>query len=145
MIIEMNMDEILINKQITINRCLKRIREDFQDDFESNFTKQDAVILNIERACQAAIDMGNRVIRIQKLGLPQSNRDTFVKLEVNGIISQELSRKMQAMAGFRNLAVYDYGSMNIAVVIDIIEKRINDLPIFASLVVTQFGNISNSV
>lgn len=139
------MDEILINKQTTINRCLKRINEDFQDDFESNFTKQDAVILNIERACQAAIDMGNRVIRIKKLGLPQSNRDTFVKLEINGIISQELSRKMQAMAGFRNLAVHDYGSMNIAVVIDIIESRIKDLPIFASLIVTQFGNISNSV
>lgn len=137
------MDEILINKQTTINRCLKRISEDFQDDFESNFTQQDAVILNIERACQAAIDMGNRVIRIQKLGLPQSNRDTFVKLEVNGIISQELSRKMQAMAGFRNLAVHDYGSMNITVVIDIIENRLNDLPVFAELIMGKFGNLSN--
>jgi len=137
------MDEILINKLTTINRCLKRISEDFQYDFGSNFTKQDAVILNIERACQAAIDMGNRVIRIKKLGLPQSNRDTFVKLEINGIVSRDMSLKMQAMAGFRNLAVHDYGSMNIAVVIDIIEHRINDLPVFAGLIVNQFGSNSN--
>lgn len=73
----------------------------------------------------------------------QSNRDTFVKLEINGIISQEISLKMQAMAGFRNLAVHDYGSMNIAVVIDIIENRLNDLPIFAELIMGKFGNLSN--
>lgn len=131
------MDEILINKKTTINRCIKRIQDDFQDDFKSNYTKQDAVILNIERACQAAIDMGNRMIRIKNLGLPQSNRDTFLKLEKDGIISAELSKKLQSMAGFRNLAVHDYGSMNIDVIINIIENNLADLVHFAELMVSQ--------
>ena len=131
------MDEILINKKTTINRCIKRIQDDFQDDFKSNYTKQDAVILNIERACQAAIDMGNRMIRIKNLGLPQSNRDTFLKLEKDGIISAELSKKLQSMAGFRNLAVHDYGSMNIDVIINIIENYLEDLVHFAELMVSQ--------
>ena len=131
------MDEILINKKTTINRCIKRIQDDFQDDFKSNYTKQDAVILNIERACQAAIDMGNRMIRIKNLGLPQSNRDTFLKLEKDGIISAELSKKLQSMAGFRNLAVHDYGSMNIDVIINIIENNLQDLVHFAELMVSQ--------
>ena len=51
MTLKKNMDEILINKSATISRCIKRIREDYQDDFKVNFTKQDSVILNIERAC----------------------------------------------------------------------------------------------
>jgi len=134
------MDEILINKKTTINRCIKRIHDDFQDDFKFNYTKQDAVILNIERACQAAIDMGNRVVRKRNLGLPQSNRDTFIKLEKEGIISSDLSIIMQAMAGFRNLAVHDYGSMNIEVVINIIENNLDDLVKFAESMVRQIND-----
>ncbi|MEE4285818.1 MAG: DUF86 domain-containing protein [Mariniphaga sp.] len=127
------MDEILINKSGTISRCIKRIREDYQDDFKVNFTKQDSVILNIERACQASIDIGNRLVRIKNLGLPQSNRDTFLKLEQNKIISPEMSKSLQAMAGFRNLAVHNYGSLNIDVVIDIIENHILLLQNFAEI------------
>ena len=72
MITKINMDEILINKKTSIERCLKRIYDDFQDDFLTNYTKQDSVILNIERACQMAIDMGNRAIKLKAPGLPQS-------------------------------------------------------------------------
>ena len=127
------MDEILLNKSATISRCIKRILEDYQDDFKVNFTKQDSVILNIERACQASIDIGNRLVRIKKLGLPQSNRDTFIKLEQNKIISPEMSKNLQAMAGFRNLAVHNYGSLNIDVIINIIENHILLLQDFAEI------------
>ncbi len=135
MILKKNMDEILINKQTTINRCIKRIGEDYQDDFRENFTRQDSVILNIERACQTAIDMGNRIVKLKNLGLPQSNRDTFIKLEKNRIISPELSSKMQAMAGFRNLAVHDYGSINLDIVVSIVENNLDDLKRFAETVI----------
>lgn len=63
------MDEILINKTTTIDRCIKRVKEDYQDDFLTNYTRQDSVILNIERACQAAIDMATHIIRKEKLGI----------------------------------------------------------------------------
>lgn len=129
------MDEILINKKTSIERCIKRIQEDFQEDFLTNYTKQDSVILNIERACQAAIDMGNRLLKIKNLGLPQSNRDTFVKLEKSKIISIELSKKMQAMAGFRNLAVHDYSSLNIDVVSNIVKNNLQDFVDFSEIIV----------
>lgn len=128
------MDEILINKKTSIERCIKRIQEDFQEDFLTNYTKQDSVILNIERACQAALDMGNRILKIRNLGLPQSNRDTFVKLEKSKIISIELSKKMQAMAGFRNLAVHDYSNLNIEVVVNIVKNNLHDLEEFSEAI-----------
>ena len=130
-----DMDEILINKKSSIERCINRIKEDFQEDFLTNYTKQDSVILNIERACQAAIDMGNRLLKIKNLGLPQSNRDTFVKLEKSKIISIELSRKMQAMAGFRNIAVHDYSSVNIDVVANIVKNNLQDLVVFSETII----------
>lgn len=128
------MDEILINKKTSIEHCIKRIQEDFQEDFLTNYTKQDSVILNIERACQAALDMGNRILKIRNLGLPQSNRDTFVKLEKSKIISIELSKKMQAMAGFRNLAVHDYSNLNIEVVVNIVKNNLHDLEEFSEAI-----------
>jgi uncharacterized protein YutE (UPF0331/DUF86 family) len=133
MILKPVMDEILQNKKTTIDRCIKRIQEDYQDDFRTNFTKQDSVVLNIERACQAAIDIGSRIIRRKNLGLPQSNRDIFIKLESNQFIAPELSKKLQAMTGFRNIAVHDYSSINLEVVIEIIENRLTDIQSFAEL------------
>lgn len=81
--------------------------------------------------------MGNRLIRIKQLGLPQSNRDTFVKLEKNGIIDKELSVNLQSMAGFRNLAIHDYSSMNIEVVVNIIENQLHQLIDFAEIIIGQ--------
>lgn len=34
-------------------------------------------MLNIQRACEAALDMGQHMIRREKLGLPQGSRDVF--------------------------------------------------------------------
>ena len=49
-------DDVLLNKAATIERRVKRAREEFTadpDTFASNFTRQDAAILNIQRACEA--------------------------------------------------------------------------------------------
>ncbi|WP_346861443.1 DUF86 domain-containing protein [uncultured Draconibacterium sp.] len=127
------MDEILINKSATIDRCIKRIKEDYQDDFLTNFTKQDAVILNIERACQTSIDLATHIIRIKKLGIPQSHRDAFDKLEKAKLIPKSLSENLKSMAGFRNIAVHDYSSINIEVVINIIEHHLSDFQEFAAI------------
>lgn len=74
-------DDVLINKAATIERCLKRAREEYDRD-PATFatTRQDAAILNIQRACEAALDMGQHLIRREKLGVPQSARDVFALL-----------------------------------------------------------------
>ncbi|CAA6808678.1 MAG: Unknown protein [uncultured Sulfurovum sp.] len=57
------MPDVVLNKIQTIERCLKRIREEyigFEESFEENYTKQDSVILNLERASQASIDIATQ-------------------------------------------------------------------------------------
>jgi uncharacterized protein YutE (UPF0331/DUF86 family) len=76
-------DDVLINKAATIERCVARAREEYAanpDGFAENHTRQDAAILNIQRACEAALDMGQRLIRRERLGVPQSARDVFTLL-----------------------------------------------------------------
>lgn len=74
-------DDVLLNKAATIERCVAR--EGYTADpvnFSTDFTRQDAAILNIQRACEAALDMGQHLIRREKLGIPQSARDVFTLL-----------------------------------------------------------------
>ena len=130
------MDDVLLNKSAIIERYLYRIKDEYighEDDFERNFARQDAIILNLLRACEAAIDMGIRILKIKKLGIPQSSRDIFVLLETSKIIDIPLSESLQAMVGFRNIAIHDYRKMDLQIVRHIVETKLSDLLTFAEI------------
>ena len=129
--------DVLTNKAATIERCLARIREDYDAEFTTNFTKQDAVILNLERACQACIDMASHVVKTRKLGVPQTSRELFSLLAHHQLISSELSLRLQNMVSFRNIAVHDYASLNIAIVASIVEKHLTDFTDFTAALLTS--------
>lgn len=66
-------DDVLVNKATTIERCVARAREEYYADpasFATNFTRQDAAVLNVQRACEAALDIGQHLIRRERLGVP---------------------------------------------------------------------------
>jgi len=109
-------NDVILNKIETIERCIKRINQEYrgsEEEFEENYTKQDSVILNLERMAQASIDIATHIIRKEKFGLPSTSRELFVLLEEHHIISKESSKQLQAMVGFRNIAVHDYQNLNI--------------------------------
>ena len=101
-------DDVLFNKAATIERCVARAKEEFLaagEHFATDFTRQDAAVLNVQRACEAALDMGQHLIRREKLGIPQSARDVFALLHAGGWIDLALAVNLQKMVGFRNIAV----------------------------------------
>ena len=123
------MDEVIINKTAVIEKCLERIREmyiGYEKEFDIDFMRQDAIILNLQRACEAAIDLGMFIVKIKKLGIPQSTRDVFEFLMEKKILPIELCQSLQAMVGFRNIAVHDYQKINLAIIHSILENRLID-------------------
>lgn len=137
------MDDIVLNKVSIIEKCINRIKEEYvgyEDIFEKNYTKQDSVVLNLERACQACIDLGMHIVRIKSLGVPQSNREVFILLQKARIINPGLSKKMQSMIGFRNIAVHDYQNLNLDIVRAIIEKHLKDFKDFKKVILQKFGS-----
>ena len=72
-------DDIALNKAAIIRRCINRVTEDFRGDPSrlDNFTIQDSIVLNILRACKAAIDLAMHRVAQGRLGIPQSSRDAF--------------------------------------------------------------------
>jgi uncharacterized protein YutE (UPF0331/DUF86 family) len=122
-------DDTLLNKCAIIERCLQRIEQDyigFEDQIESDFMRQDAVVLNIQRACEASIDLAMHVVRWKKLGLPRESRGAFELLKTSNLMEKSLAEKMMKMVEFRNLAVHNYKSINIEVVHSIITKHLDD-------------------
>jgi uncharacterized protein YutE (UPF0331/DUF86 family) len=120
-------DDVLINKAATIERFVARTREEFDHDpttFETNFSRQDAAVMNIQRACEAALDMGNHIIRRERLGLPQSARDVFEILSQAKWIDQTLADSLKRMVGFRNIAVHDYQKLLMPITIKVIAEHL---------------------
>jgi len=122
-------DDIVLNKVAVIERCLARIRQEYQGheaELTTNFTRQDSIILNLLRACEAAIDVAMHLARVNCLGIPQDSRDAFSLLEQARLIPSELSRRLQAMVGFRNIAIHDYQKLNLAIVRSILKEHLVD-------------------
>jgi len=132
-------DDVLLNKVASIERCLKRIADEYvghENELETDYARQDSIVLNLQRACEAAIDAAMHQVRIKKLGIPQESRDAFRLLEEAGLLSDELSAHMQAMVGFRNVAVHDYQKLNLAIVHAILNERLDDFRQFAKVMVS---------
>ncbi|MBG6075596.1 uncharacterized protein YutE (UPF0331/DUF86 family) [Polaromonas sp. CG_9.11] len=122
-------DDVLINKAATIERCVKRAREEYDRDpvtFATDFSRQDAAILNIQRACEAALDMGQHLIRRERLGVPQSARDVFALLAQSGWIDAALADGLKRMVGFRNIAVHDYQALQLPITVALIQNHLDE-------------------
>lgn len=134
-------DDVILNKAATIERCLQRVLNEYAGDKQNlvaNQTKQDAIILNLQRACESAIDLAMYVVSQRKLGVPQDSRDAFTLLQTSGIIPTNLATRMQHMVGFRNVAVHEYTRLNLDVVHAIITKQLEDFRTFSSTIVKAF-------
>ena len=120
-------DDILLNKATIIERCIRRIGEEARAcPGYDNFSHVDALTLNIERACQASIDMAMHVVAERHLGVPQSNAEAFALLEKASIIGAELSKSLRGMAGFRNIAVHQYEELDMDVLRWVVETGHRD-------------------
>lgn len=120
--------EIVYNKISSMEKWINRINEVYENNPTNleDYTKQDSIILNIQRACECSIDLAMHIVSERKLGIPQNSRDAFEVLENNGVLEKSLASKMKSMVGFRNIAVHNYESVNIKVVQMIIEKHLDD-------------------
>lgn len=131
------MKDIVINKIQSIQRCVRRAREEYQadrDGFATNYTRQDAALLNVVRACETAIDLANYVIRAYKLGIPVSSADSFKLLRAERIIDNRLAEQMEKMVGFRNTVVHQYTKVDIRIVEAVIASELDELLAFADKV-----------
>lgn len=124
---------LILQKIASIERCVSRVLEEYcRDDlpFVSNFSAQDAAILNIQRACEQVFDLTNHLIRVKAWGSPASRGAAMDILVEKGIIDDALALRLKKMNGFRNLAVHEYQKLNLDILVSIIEDHMVDFENF---------------
>lgn len=121
-------NDILYNKIEIIERCLLRVKEVYNEDPSNleDYTKQDSIVLNIQRAVEASIDIAMYIVSAKKLGIPKNSRDAFEVLMQHSIISNNMLEKLKNMIGFRNIAVHNYQKLNLDILQKVIENHLED-------------------
>ena len=135
------MSDVLIGKQQSLDRCLARVRHAWAQPstlpFEEDYDKQDVVVLNLQRACEQAIDMANHVVNAKKLGWPRTSAESFDLLARAGVIPTSTAANMKAMVGLRNVVVHQYQDLDLDIVRAVVRDHLDDLSDFAGVMVAR--------
>ena len=75
------------------------------------------------------------------MGLPKESRESFRLLAQNHIIHGQLASTLERMVGFRNVLVHQYQQLDISVMIDVIENRLDELLEFTNCIVKVFSTM----
>jgi uncharacterized protein YutE (UPF0331/DUF86 family) len=81
-------------------------------DFEEDAYLRDIVERNLEIAIQCCIDISHRIISIEKAQKPRDYYEAIIRMGELGVIPFEFARKLAPIAGFRNILVHEYLSVN---------------------------------
>src|SRR2546428_12170093 len=88
----------------------------------------------LQIAIQAALDVASHIVSDERLGEPRTNRELVDLLERNGWIAPDLAVPLRRMVGFRNILVHGYETVDVAVVREVVEHRLDDLLRFAHVI-----------
>lgn len=121
--------DVVLAKAESIERCVRRIREEYageERNLRDDITRQDAILFNLQRACETSIDLAMHLVRVHRLGAPKESRDAFRLLLEAGHLDPELGERMMKRVGFRNIAVHNYRELDLNIVQAIVTERLDD-------------------
>lgn len=125
--------EILSRRLDALNGYLKRLRSlgrATESDYLEDPDIHDLGARHLHLAMEATIDIANHWIAEAGLRTPESYRDSFVVLEQAGEIDTALSQRLQRWAGFRNVLVHDYLTLDHSIAYAAIRDDLSDLEAF---------------
>ena len=132
--------ELLAKKLALIEGCVADLRRLARPaDIERDIRERRFVEHTLQIGIQAAIDVGLQIVSDQRLGEPRTNREVFDLLERASVVPAELATTLRRMVGFRNVLVHGYDDVDLAIVRDILERRLDDLLAFVRSVRVRFG------
>ena len=120
--------ELVAKKLAAIETAVQQLRTIARPEKLANDIREQRFVEHtLQIAIQAALDVASHIVSDLRLGEPESNRELFELLWKNGWIDEDLQRTVSEMAGFRNLLVHGYAEVDIEIVRDVVEHRLDDL------------------
>ena len=132
-------DADLVGKRLAlIETYVRELRELARIDRIATDVREERFVEHtLQLAVQAAVDVASHVVSDERLGEPATNVELFRVLARNGWIPEALADTLRDAAGFRNVLVHGYASVDLEVVRDVVENHLDDLLAFAAAIRTR--------
>ena len=136
--------EVLETKLEALIRCVHRIKDQnisTLEELEENLDKQEIIILNLQRAVQICVDIGNHILLDYKTPTPSTMAETFKYLAQNNLITKDNADDLSHAVGFRNIAVHQYEDIECKIIYSIITSHLDDFKTFAAAIEKVAENV----
>ena len=127
--------ELVAKKLAFIETCVRELRDLAQpENIDHDVRERRFVEHTLQLAIQAALDVASHIVSDDRLGEPQTNHELFRLLANAGWLSAELERTLRAAVGLRNVLVHGYTAVDVGIVRDVLEHRLDDLLSFVAAI-----------
>lgn len=92
----------------------------------------------LQVSIECCLDVANHIIASEKYRAPKDYSDSFMVLQEEGLISDELGEKLRQMAKFRNRLVHLYGEIDNTYIFEYIIGELKDFNEFKSIIVKRY-------
>lgn len=124
---------VIENKISSVRKYLKileRYKKYSKKEIEENLDIKGAVERYLYLVTQATIDLSEAVISYKNFRKPSTMGEAFYILNEEKIISDNLTKKLIGMVGFRNIVAHDYEKINYDILYEILQSRLKDIEEF---------------
>jgi uncharacterized protein YutE (UPF0331/DUF86 family) len=117
---------------------LKDVPKASRDEFLNDKILMGGAKYYLQVSIECCLDIANHIIAAECFRAPKDYADSFKVLEENQVLDENLGIKLRQMAKFRNRLVHLYGEIDDAYVYQFIEKDLQDILAFKSLIARRF-------
>jgi uncharacterized protein YutE (UPF0331/DUF86 family) len=111
-------------------RKLKSLSKLSEDEFLGHYEKIDTAKYNFIVAIEAIIDICNRIIAKEKLGLPQDYSDVIKLMTQKELLEADLVVRLIEMVKFRNMLVHLYWKIEYERLYNYLRENLGDFESF---------------
>jgi uncharacterized protein YutE (UPF0331/DUF86 family) len=108
--------EVVRSKLLDIGEAIGRLRSWLPisvDRLEQDIMLRWAVEHGLHLAAEALFDTGNHILAGEFQEAPDEYREIPPRLAAQGVISRDTAKRLESLAGFRNVLVHDYATVDL--------------------------------
>lgn len=136
-------DKILILRKLSeLSEYMDQIEEYRSltvDTYASDWKTQRVVERTLQVMIEVCVDISGHIVSDSGYRVPKTYADSFRVLYENKVINEELCRKMESMAKFRNVVVHQYDKVDVRIVVGILQKHLSDFSDYKEAVLAFIG------
>ena len=128
--------EMIRDKLVELETCvreLESLQKHTLEDLQKNLTQLWAVIHGLQLSIQILLDIGNHLLADMGINV-KDYTEIIDRLGVTGVIPVEFAQKIRGMAGFRNVLVHGYATLDAERVYHTLHNNLGDFLRFAACV-----------